>query len=1073
MQNYNMQPQLQGQVNYNPYVEEVIVPEVNFPEPIQPANQSAISATPEQPRETYISNVPVSGLLNYSSGQYIHPADTYKFFQEGGHLPELQQQYLDKQLNLSQALAQDKYEKTNSLNQILFGKAGTPNSPYYTVNDNPIYNAAENLLYGTERIGTGGVNLYNAGVALAKRELGLPLTQDDKLTLGEYNKAANEWLNFASPEQKMADVGQLVFGNIWNQENQNRLAEGSDVVSELVDNFVRDPIGFTLDASLIGGLVKAPLKWASRFGKADEVAKAIEQGNAVRGMQTSEKLSPSFQTPKFEVMNPKQKAVAVNNIANSAANSNLINVENSLNTLRDVKQADLEKAIETATIGNKAILDTESAVDAYNKLKSVSQVYDTAVRPQSTLYGSVADPTIQRIAVLNGINYADAETKINEVIARAEKIGVAEKELIKPSEGIPTIPKNTKQLGLEKLAEDGDELALQILESEVAKNKGDIFLVPQAGIKRYSELTSQDSAGRILYGANSSRYIGNHSYEAQAKNLLDPNNFIQSAVEEHTNDILNGLVKSGVVNATEKSKNIKYINPESINNTKNIDDILKGASDEAKEGKIAIDADVLKEIVEYKNRERGVNPYKTEDIAHDLYTMQKSAALASGTYLTGNFTTGAWNSLINSGVNWGSDFVDAATTQGDLAKALGVYRRNTLLSNDIDIPKYTKIGDIPKIAGSSVMKGTTNFNNAIGSMWNVIDAKQQNLWAEMAAHRNLAEKGVAPAERLDYLRGLDKLELSKIIEDVQDVALLNNGRAVVPSKFRNIAALGNPFFRYSETAAISSLNQIKKHPIKTDFLYNHLMGNIGYNQELQHRLNIGVESDKPFVHIKLDNKGNFKDVSTEYYPMGNTMRIMNSGVNAIMGKGNLSDAIGSASPIYTTLYQTFSGVDKYGRPISRSFNPDDARMYAYDYSNNKRYKFVEGQGYVPVGLQADEVLATAATNYFALPNLINQTVLPYTALGLSLMSGQDINFYKPYQQSLFGEIGNYAEPEQGNLFRSRNMQRVVTPAQSLNRLFGEYEYSHREEGGNLTGKQQRRINRMNKRTTGKSFGGLE
>ena len=312
----------------------------------------------------------------------------------------------------------------------------------------------------------------------------------------------------------------------------------------------------------------------------------------------------------------------------------------------------------------------------------------------------------------------------------------------------------------------------------------------------------------------------------------------------------------------------------------------------------------------------------------------------------------------------------------------------------------------------------------------------QNFFGEVAAHNNLRSKGVPFKERTNKILELtqkDEQTLANIINDVRRVALIQSGDSWIAPRYRGLTALTTgDFWRWHEEALRSAGHMMKKRPYLSGLVINRLMGNVGFDREMQHRFGIKADMDKPNIHLKMDYRdGQFKEVSSEVVPIMNSVKFSSGVVQAFKGKGEpLVEALGQASPWTTTILNAGMGIDRYGNPIKR----EGATI---DYKTKKRY--INGQEVG--GLKPDEVITAIANTFSVYPSLYNRTLAPTAGMFTNR------NFYQPYGNSIFGSFtpDNPLVGGESNLFFSGNPTRPTTPLNSLDSFAGLYESRYYDE----------------------------
>lgn len=590
-------------------------------------------------------------------------------------------------------------------------------------------------------------------------------------------------------------------------------------------------------------------------------------------------------------------------------------------------------------------------------------------------------------------------------------------------------PAETKTVSrqLEQLASSGDRAAQAVLEGNKLFNEGKIFPITHA-------MESADEAAKAAGFANdvggyagrfSRRGYGLTSYEQMAKALEKPDEILENQLKQHTEYsvaremIDNGTVGGQSIAPVNKASTV-YINRKALENG-NIRGALANPVKELPSSGdfMAIDKNMAAALKDQINGLESV--YKS--IMGDIYATQKSTLLSQGTYLAGNAITGATNTLLNSGVNTLNDVVAAIGTRGKLAKQMGIYRR-----------------DIPRKANTKIGQVVQTINDKTGGqLLRHIDGTIQNSLAEIAANASLRRRGIASANRLDALDKMSLKELGDAIVDTKRVALLNTNRTILPKNVTGVISTVAPFWQWSDTAAQSALHLLKTNPLMSNVVLNDILGTIAFDQEMQNRLNLGVSSDKPLVSYRFDDRtGKIKEAKTEFIPMMNTITLMNDALKVAQGKA--PESITLTNTALGEIINAVSGKNRYGKPLtSRNMQVFQGRRYRRN-PETGRFEVVEGG-------TAPEVLSAVTRGFFGLPNMINKTAAPFATEVMSELSGTDYNFYRPYDDSLFGSIqpAGVDPRANANFLVGGNPERPRTGRELINALSGGYESDYYPE----------------------------
>lgn len=634
------------------------------------------------------------------------------------------------------------------------------------------------------------------------------------------------------------------------------------------------------------------------------------------------------------------------------------------------------------------------AKGGYNRAKDSISFYkdaDEATRVHELFHRSL-EQTKDIPKIKEALKNAIGDTKLTDDILENltdgfidyVKTGKATSEELKALYDIyaKEVRKVDKLEGLKGLANQGDKLAQQVVEATEKYRKGDLFPITHAGEKidsiddLYRASTGVDDLDRIYAGKFSTREFGLTPYTEIAKNLRKPDEFLRDLGEQYVGRNIKDELLTGTLNgesvASTNAKNNVYITREALEGSKTFEAIEKQATNvPLSSTDIAIDRKLLSEL---KDQTKSVGKFFNTDLMNDIYNMGKSSMLASGTYLGANVIGGGINAIMASGLNTLDDLAQAIKTHGQLSKNLGIYR-NAEDFRKVKTPVLKQINTINKY--------TT------GAITELIDRKFQNLYSEIAAHRQLRQRGVTPKSRLQALDELDAKNLGDVIEGVRAEALLNSTKTTMPRWAVKIGAAANPFWRWNDTALRSTLYMLEHHPITSNLIMNQVLSRIGFDNEMQNRLNLGVKSDKPFVSYYFDDRtGQIKEASIEWTPMMNTFKMIGDPTTFL--KSDLQN------PTLSKLWNAVFGKDQYGRALKRAEkNPN---RLSHIYKGGTRY-VVSDRGLEEQGTRLDEVAATFAKETIGILNAANKVALPIAG-GLT---GQE--YYQPYAQSLFGSFG--------------------------------------------------------------------
>lgn len=615
-----------------------------------------------------------------------------------------------------------------------------------------------------------------------------------------------------------------------------------------------------------------------------------------------------------------------------------------------------------------------------------------------------------------------------------------------PAEIIDMLPFK-KISSLDELAEF-DDLYKIIKSGKKLYDEGKIFQITHSNIETAEKIkdiiSTVDDA--VYAGIGSTRMLGTATYDNIAKAYKDFKKMLQSMENLSTEkEAIKKVVEEGISNA--KPTDVRYVTPKDIEESNSVTQLLAKATNKVaktSDSDIPINIKYLGKMEDSIGLIKGTNPFERGSLLSDMWEMTRANLLAGGTYLAGNIQTGLSNMLLNSNIFAPADIIDAIRSGGKLSKELGLNRRMIRNTNRVKNP---------------ALRLVQQTNLPLSDALNSIDIKTQNLFAEIAAQANLRERGIPYAQRIAQLRKYsqtDKVALADIINDVSNVALIQGAKTVVPKSARGLVSIGSGhFWRWYEQALRSTIHMFKKRPILSNLIYNHLLGDIAYNTEMQHRLNINAELDNPHVHMKWDNNGQLRNVRVDTSPLATSAKFTTNVIDMLTDKNSKKAAkelFPTANLPIATLAATIGGVDKYGRPLKRANVTGDNRLLI-DYYSNQRYVIDDNGNLVKMGTQADEVLSSAVANFLSVyPNFINRTVAPT----YGLIKGD--TYYQPYTQSIFG---SYDPSQDLGILSTGNPMNAITPDQAFGRLFGIHESPYFDADKDLTGKDIRRIRRSN------------
>ena len=594
-----------------------------------------------------------------------------------------------------------------------------------------------------------------------------------------------------------------------------------------------------------------------------------------------------------------------------------------------------------------------------------------------------------------------------------------------------------------ELAKAGDKAAQAVIEGKKLFKQGDIFPITHA-------MESADDAAKAAgfinevgsyAGKYSKRGYGLTTYEKMAEGLVkQADGILENQMRAYTQSKVGQQIIDGHIGgqsiAPASIKDAVYVSKSALENG----DVLKVLKNPSKEplksvDSIAIDKNMAKTIVEQ------LTPLESayKGWMKDIYTIQKGNLLAQGTYLAGNTITGATNTLVNSGFRTIDDVVQAIGTKGKLAKRMGLYRR-----------------DIPKTYNNKVVQTIQNINDLSGArLFRHLDRTIQNSIAEIAAHANLRKQGIKAANRLNTLDELSLDKLGEAIVDTRRVALLNSNRTILPRGASQLISTFSPFWQWGDTAAQSTLWMLRRNPAMANVALIDVLSTVGFNAEMQNRFNLKVTSDKPLVSYRFDNRtGQIKEATAEFVPMMNTLRFISDSGRA--SRGEKADSINFTNTALGEIFMAAQGKNRYGKPL---------RSQGMVIQGDKRYRQnpQTGQWELVETGTAGEVLTAIGRTTFGLPNVINKTVAPTVAEAMSILTGKDYNFYRPDDDSLFGQILPQGQaPTLNNILIGGDPTRPRTGREIQNALSGVYETPYFPERPDITSQRQLRSILLNR-----------
>lgn len=786
----------------------------------------------------------------------------------------------------------------------------------------------------------------------------------------------------------------------FNTEDIGKRSAGEIIQRGLIGAY-EHPLDAAFDImSLGGGKLVTSLLGKTKAGQ--KVARTLNYGAARLGL-----------SPETELQRLVQSGVDVTKqgVADDIAKA-VKPLESSV--VRKIDKADLAKAIQSAETG---IPVEGSTLAAKQALKDLSKNWDDVFKKYSP--HTWVDPEemsiIQKVTRDTGSTYQATRKTLTPIL-----------DTLKEENGLAKVT---------ELADTGNDSARRVLEAKTLYDKGDIFPVTH-GIAEVDKAQTVSNADRIFNKRFSTREFGNAGYDAIADQLLRPSEYLENlgvnfGNSELARQILSGESLGGVKSlAPDDIGKAVYVSREALEqamrNEKDIHAVLKEAKTERLlDDDIPLDRTAAK-ILENSTERRGQS---FGGVTKDLIGLAKQSMLGGGSYIGGNAITAAATGMLNSGPMLISDMLSAVKSRGELLKKLNLYR---------DDSKAVKMSN-------ALTQAISNVNNKLGGdMLRFADRKIQNYWGEVAAHAGLRKQGVWSGDKLAAIESMDKAKLGELIHDVRRGGLLNDPYSSLPAWAESTLKITNPFFNWTETATKATIHQMKNHPFLANVALNDILGHVGFDKEMQNRLQLGVQSDKPYVSYKFDDKtGEIKETTAEFVPITASLKFAD-GVLRQTG-----EATPAGVPLLTDLMNAWQGKDRYGRPNKRAATINEMTQTV----GSTRWKMNTQTGQVEqVGRQGDEVLATAIKDLFVPVNFWNRTVAPVVG-GLAGME-----YYQPYAQSVFGDFTS--SDYNNNFLFGGNADRPRTLDQVVKSLSGKSEYKYYPEQETMTPSQARKFMRQ-------------
>lgn len=783
------------------------------------------------------------------------------------------------------------------------------------------------------------------------------------------------------------------------------------------------------------------------------------------------------------VENPVDNVVDIGTVGLAAAPKSVVNVGRLLNASKAGEAAQVTKdlaRIKTAQAMEPVAEDAEEIAKAASKasmakvIKSAEEGGVNLTSKEKELKRMLSDMMQKYHAILgkHGLATDPMLRTVAQYITR--KTGVIHNEALKSIlpffENPEFITKELKitEAGKEYIKRNGKvNPALGYIQRGLKGFlDGDLFPVTHAGADAAMLILEGKTAGldRKFFGQFSDMVNGLASYEGMAEQFASPNYLTW----QMGNGIEQRVIATEMKALAEEAKatgNIpegtKWISPEELDTVKNIDDIPAMLQDTpARPDYLPVSSEFVDRLVDANKIATDFSsPYRAGSFPDKAYKFFRQFALSKGMYLSGNVASSAYQTLMNSNINLLRDLNDSFKTQGRLSRVAGTSR---------PIKPYTREGkSILDKFQELTLKPTT-------AVFQYIDTKQQNMASEIALNNYLANKGIPVQNRVDYIKNLkDPTTITEMIERAQDAAGLNTGFSLLPQNARPIVAMLDPFWRWKDTATRATVRGIKRQPILNNLVLHKGLGMMAFNQEMQHRMRVQADTNKPLVHIMYNPKnGMFRDQSAIWSPQAQSVQLLGGTLQAVRERNTkafIENALPNTNPVGFGILNSLTGKDVYGNPLYRE-ETLGGNPVLIDYNKKQRYEITPEGEAKPLATQADEVISQLVRNTVAPVGLVDDTGSAILQAGASSL-GYDINKYNPNGNAIMGSLNANAPWVNPNSPR--------TPDLAVSRLLGMYttpEYDSLKDYEKLTPKQRvklmrQRTKQMNKRLINRNIYG--
>lgn len=598
-------------------------------------------------------------------------------------------------------------------------------------------------------------------------------------------------------------------------------------------------------------------------------------------------------------------------------------------------------------------------------------------------------------------------------------------------ERLTTLDKDNMKLSDAGLAEidrlaETDDIYKSIKKANELYDNGDISLLTHADAD--ADIIGQTGDIARKYSSikgGIERVHGGSSYEKIANIYENPDNLVDNL----SKTIGGKLVVDEMADAFTKvnpdkikSNDLVYVSKDAMSNATDAKDLLKETTQtKINPDDIAVSKKVLNQYV--KDSEflsSGGSPYKQGSFLDKAYKFERAMLLASGNYLSGNISSTALNTILNSNLRAINDIADSTKTAGSLGRLTGV-RRNAKVADSLFNNKILDTVD-------------RYVNRPLRSLFNKIDVMQQNAAVEMAINNYLGKKGIPVGMREAYLKSAPADELYDIISSAQDAAGMNTRFSLIPEWARPFVALGDPFYRWRDTAVRSTAGVWKRNPLTTNLVINHFLTKLPYDLEMQHRLRVNADMDKSYAHITYNPKtGMYRDESNINSPQATAVvfgsKLMDALITGDISKiDNKLSAQQELTPVGMGLANTLRGTDNYGNVLYRT--DYKGQPVIIDRKSNRRYVMDNVGNLQPInGLLPDEILPQVAKQTVAPLKFFNQNIMPATQVTADVL-GYPMFMFNPSSTGMTSSFN----PNNPNI----NPNRGINPSESLNRLMGTY-----------------------------------